>query len=72
MYFVEPTAAEIRTALDIIHRLAVRDTRRAMESEDRDGSANHLAAEAYWARERHLKDAYIVVEACLNGELPNI
>lgn len=69
MYFVEPTAAEIRTALDIIYRLAIRDIRSVKESEDQE---QWTTADAYRARECHLKDAYIVVEACLNGELPNI
>ena len=68
MYYVEPTAAEIRTALSIIHRLGLRDARRAGEAEDQGLEGT---ADAYRKREDRLRAAYITVDDCLNGKLPD-
>lgn len=66
---VPPTADELRTAFNILHRKAVQDFITAIEYEKR---GDITVAQAYDKREADLLQAACVVVACLEGELPGI
>ncbi len=63
-----PTAAELRSALDIIQRKAAEAEQRGREAEAQE---QWVTAAAYRARELGLRDAVKLLTNCLNGELPN-
>lgn len=66
---IPPTADELRTALNILHRKAVQDYRTSIEYEKR---GDFVVAQAYGRRDYDLMSAVALIIACLEGELPGI